>query len=121
MMLLFCDRPAGNARPGIPRGVALHVIRRGVDYEGGSAVAENGMGTGAECYVRRDDTLGGTTVGRYRKVLHISSVGTAWILQPVFFVLGIEMSASGCESGWFARRMLMNMNRMLAGRQIFYI
>jgi len=48
-------------------------------------------------------------------------MGTAWILQSVFFVRRIEMGASGCESGWFARRMLMNVNRMLAGRQIFYV
>jgi len=49
MMSLFCNRPARNARPGIPCEVALHVIGRGVDHERSAAVAENGMGAGAQC------------------------------------------------------------------------
>src|SRR6185312_7407896 len=43
------------------------------------------------------------------------------IFQPVFFLLRIEMTASGYKAWGFARGVLVNVNGMLAGRQILEI
>lgn len=118
---LLRDCAAGDARAGVARRVGLHVVGRGMNDQRSSAVAENGVRTSTHRYIGSDRCFLRGPVGCYRKVLHIAGVRALRVLQPVLLLLRIEMPARRRESWNLALRVLMNMNGVLAGRQILQI
>ena len=59
------------------------------------------------------------TVSAHLKVIHVAGVRPHRIFGSVLLSVGIEVRAGRCEVWSFALGHLMNVNRVLAGRQIF--
>lgn len=81
-------------------------------------MAENRMTPLAQRDMARDHSLCRCSVRRDCKVLDISHMRAFRVLQSMLFVLRVEMGACRLEIRRLARRVFMNVNRMLARGQV---
>jgi hypothetical protein len=115
---LFCDYAAGDAVAGVAGGIGLHVVRFGVDDEGGAAVAEQRVGAVGEGDVGILERNIGFTGCADGEVLHVCGVMAFGIVEAVFFAVGIEMRAGGFEIRSIALGILVKVDGVLAWREI---
>lgn len=92
-----------------------------MDDDGGAAVAEQRVRTFAKSYVFVFKAGVRLSFHIDSEVQHVAGVVAFGILQAVFLVLGIEMWPRRLEVRRIALGILMEVNRMLAGRQIMKI
>jgi hypothetical protein len=81
-------------------------------------MAENRIAPFAQRDMARDDGLCRRSVRRDCKVLNVSRLRTFRVFQPMLFVLRVKMAGGGFEIRRLARRVFMNVNRVLAGGQV---
>ncbi len=118
---LLCNHTAGDAVAGIARGVGLLVVGFGVHHESGASVAEQRMAVAAERDVFILPLEMRFAVRAHREVGVVTGVVTFRILQSMLLPIGIEMASRGLEVRGVALRVLMKVDTMFAGRQIFEI
>jgi hypothetical protein len=115
---LLCNHAAGNPVARISSGVGLHVIGFCVNDDGGSAIAEKRMAVVAKGYILVREAELGFTVGSHVEVEHVTGMVTLGILQAMLFPVWIEMWTGGFEVWWITLGVLMEVQRVLARRQI---
>ena len=92
-----------------------------MDYYGGAAVAEERVGAVAQSYVVVLEFCIGLTIRVDDEVLHVASVVAFGILQAVLLAIGIEMRAGRLEVGGIALGVLVEVDGVLAGREIVQV
>jgi len=118
---LLRDRAAGDASARVAGRIRLHVVGSRVNHDGRPAVREQGVRPGAEVHVLvRDRRLQGA-VRSDRDVHHVAGVRPVWVLEAVLLDLRIEVSAGGREAGRLAFGHLMDVDRVLSGRQVLQV
>src|SRR5215813_3957278 len=117
----LCDRTAGDAVSRVSRRICLHVVRFGMNYEGCSTIAENRVTVTSQIGVRISHCGSCGSICLHRKVRHVTRVRPFGVVESVLLSLWIEMTSSRFEVGRFTLRGLMNVNRVLARRQILQI
>jgi len=115
---LLRDYAAGDAVAGVAGGIGLHVVGFGVDDDRGAAVAEEGMRAVAESYVFVLQGRVGFAFHVDGEVQHVAGVVAFGIIESVLLAIGIEMRAGGFEVGRIALRVLVEVDGVLAGRQV---
>ncbi len=118
MIFLLPDWPAGDAIARVPGGIGLHVVGFRVNNDGGAAVAEERVGAVAEGHVFVFHGGIGFALHIDCEVQHVAGVVAFGVIEPVLFAVGIEMRPGGLEVGRIALRILMEVNGVLAGRQV---
>jgi hypothetical protein len=104
------DHAAGDSGPCISRGIALHIVGHGVDYDGRAAVAEDRMRIIAHGYAGRDDRSHQSPLRPHSDVRHVTGVRALRILQTVMLHVRIEVAAGRCERRSLALRHRVNVN-----------
>src|SRR5207302_8251941 len=94
---LLRNRSAGDPIARITCRIGLHVVGFGMDDQGRPAVAEHRMIVASEIYLLVRDGHLGRAIGPDHKIRHVAGVVTFRILEPMFFAVGIEMSARRLE------------------------
>ena len=92
-----------------------------MDDERCPPIAENRVTVVAQRHIRRNHCCLGSAIRTNSEILHIACVRSLRVLQPVMLAVWIEMRTSGSESRGIAFRNLVNVDRVLAGRQILEI
>jgi len=115
------DQAAGDAVAGVAGGVGLHVVGLGVDHEGYAAIAEKRVRVGAEGDIVIDDGRLGRAGAADGEVGHVAGVMAVGIFEAVLFAVGVEMRSGGLEVRCIAFGVLMEMQRVLAGRQVLQV
>ena len=112
---LFRNHAAGDAVAGSASGIGFVIVGLGVDDDGGTAVAEERVGVGAEVYVFIFDLGVGFALGIDGEVFHVAGVVAFGIVESMLFAVGIEVRTGGFEVRCNAARILMEVNSVLAG------
>ena len=121
MSLLFCDHATSNAIARVSGGVGFHVVSFGVNHQRSSTVAENGVVVIPPIHVFVDDLRFRSAVCVHGEIWHIPGVMALGIFQSMLFVVRIEMCTGGFEVRWITLRILVDMDGMLAWRQIVQV
>jgi|SRR5208337_62567 len=109
---------AGDAVAGVTSGIGLHVVGFRVDNDRGAAVAEKRMRAVAEGHVFVFHGGIGFAFHVNREVRHVAGVMAFGVVETVLLAVGIEMRAGGFEVWRIALGILMEVDGVLAGRQI---
>jgi hypothetical protein len=115
---LLCDHAAGDAVSGVAGGVGLHIVGFGVDHDGGAAVAEQRVGAFAEGDVIILQHCLSVSFSVDGEVLHVTGVVAFGIIESVLLAFWIEMRSGRFEVGSVALGVLVEVDGVLAGRQI---
>lgn len=89
-----------------------------MDHQCSPSMAENRIVSLAHRDVTRDDGFCRCTVRGDREVLDVACMRAFWVFQPMLFMLRVEVAACGLEIRRLTGRVFMNVNCVLAGRQI---
>src|SRR5579885_811050 len=114
--LVLFDNAAGDSVPGVARGIAFHIIRLGMNHKRRAAIAEHRVRIVAHGDVWISHCRLCSAVASDLEVVHVPGVRSLGILEPVFFVLGVEMRTRRLEPGRFALSDLVYVDSMLARR-----
>lgn len=115
------DGAAGDAGPGVPRGIADVIIRMGVNHQGGPAFLEKGVLPRLQGDLGRHRLQGAPAVRFHHDVGQVPGVGAGGTLAAVFLAHGIEMAAGAGKIRGRAHPLLMNMESVGAGRQVLHV
>jgi len=116
---LLHDRAAGDAVAGTAGGIGFHVVSFGVDDDGSATIGENRIAARkfvGNIFVHELEM--GLAFGVCGEVLHVAGVMAFGILQAVLLACRIEMRAGGFKVRRFTLGILVNMDRVLARRQV---
>src|ERR1700678_4030311 len=116
--ILLGNYAAGDAVAGVAGGIGLHVVGFGVDHDRSAAIAEQRVGAVGESYIFILKGGVGFAAGVHGQVEHVAGVMAFGILEAVFLALRIEMRAGGFEVGAVTFCVLMDMDPVVAGREI---
>ena len=114
---LLRDCAAGDAISGSSGWIGLVIVCLGVDDDCGASVAEERVRVGAESDVLVLDLRIGFAFRVDGEVRHVSGMVAFGIFQTVLFPIRIEMRAGGFEIRRIARRILMEVDGVFAGRK----
>src|SRR5271165_1183127 len=120
---LFRNHAAGDAVAGVARGIGLHVVGLGVNHERGASVGEQRISFRAHAQYDVGILNGGlgSAVGLHGEVGHVAVVVSGGIEEAVLLLVRIEVRAGRLEVGRIALGVLMEMQRVIAGRQALHI
>ncbi len=115
---LFRDYATGDAIAGVSGGIGFLVVGFGVDDEGCSSVAEDGVRVVAPGDVFVIAFKVGFAVGSDGEIGAVSGVMAFGILEAVLLAIGIEVRSGRLEVGRLALGVLMEMDRVVAGGKV---
>src|ERR1019366_5851761 len=120
---LLGDYGAGDAVTRVAGRIGLHVVSLGVNHQRSAAVGEQGVGFAAGSQHDRVILYRGLrgAVGLHREIGHVPGMMAAGIEHAVLLVVRIEMRTGRLEVGRIALGVLMEVQRVLAGRQVLYV
>jgi hypothetical protein len=112
---------ASDAIARIAGRVGFHVVGFCVDHECCAAIAEKRVSVIAEVYVLVGEADFCFSVGAHGEVGHVAGMVAIGTVEAVLLAVRIEMRACGLKVRRIAFRDLMEVNRVLARRQIFEV
>ena len=90
---LFLDHATGNAVSSVPRRIGLHIVRLGMNHQGGATITEQRVAVvpQGDIFVQHFEL--GAALRVHREIVHIAGMVAFGILQAMLFSIGIEMRA----------------------------
>ena len=112
---------AGDSVAGVAGWIGFHVVGFCVDDERRAPIAEKRVSVVAEVNVLVGEADFGFSVGANGEVGHVAGMVTIGIVEAVLFAVRIKMRTCGFKVRPFALRVLMEMDSVLARREIFEV
>src|SRR5579885_3278163 len=117
---LFGNGSARDPVSGVAGWIGLHVISLGVNHQSSAAICENGVGAASHVYVVVFHARLGRTFRVHSEVRHVPCMMAFRLFHSMLLIRRIEMRTGGGERR-LALRVLMNVQRVLARRQVLHI